>query len=314
MGLGAEDLVEEEQAEGGNMKSQQFEKLKNKWVARHQNFSKILYEKHKDAVDWAVTNLPEKHRIISGALSGLMLMGIPASGSSIQHATFAGQQNTDSTTGDQPLVNTLSKIVPSEMRTLTSEEEQMIGGILTDHYGFRVIPDIGGKRLDRTYGLIGAEQHLPRYPGDTIFNHADSTSDWDMFGQSGITPGLGAWGYFASSADQMTEKDKIREKYYIAVQTFLAPDFNNHVAEYRDFFKYRKMLVVNPKTGQAVVADIADAGPSPWTGKHLGGSPEVMYILGLADGPRKGAVLYYFIDDPKDVVPLGPVKSIQSLI
>ncbi len=68
------------------------------------------------------------------------------------------------------------------------------------------------------------------------------------------------------------------------------------------------MLVVNPKTGQAVVADIADSGPSEYTGKHLGGSPEVMDELGLATGPRKGAVLYFFIDDPKDQIPLGPVK------
>ena len=75
-----------------------------------------------------------------------------------------------------------------------------------------------------------------------------------------------------------------------------------------DFFKFRKMLVINPKTGQAVVAVIGDAGPAEWTGKHLGGSPEVMDALGLASGPRKGLVIYFFIDDPKNEVPLGPVK------
>jgi hypothetical protein len=30
--------------------------------------------------------------------------------------------------------------------------------------------------------------------------------------------------------------------------------------------------------------------------------------LGLAEGSRKGPVLYFFIDDPKDLVPLGPIK------
>ena len=68
------------------------------------------------------------------------------------------------------------------------------------------------------------------------------------------------------------------------------------------------MLVVNPLTGQAVVSDIADAGPAVWTGKHLGGSPEVMHFLGFADGPRKGAVLYFFINDLDDKIPLGPIN------
>jgi hypothetical protein len=68
------------------------------------------------------------------------------------------------------------------------------------------------------------------------------------------------------------------------------------------------MLVVNTKTGQAIVTDIADAGPAVFTGKHLGGSPEVMYFLGLHKGSRKGPVLYFFIDDPDDKIPLGPIK------
>ena len=73
------------------------------------------------------------------------------------------------------------------------------------------------------------------------------------------------------------------------------------------FFKFRKMLLVNPNTGQAIVTVIGDAGPAEWTGKHLGGSPEVMYHLGLGSGSRKGGVLYFFIDDANDTIPLGPV-------
>jgi len=34
------------------------------------------------------------------------------------------------------------------------------------------------------------------------------------------------------------------------------------------------MLVVNPQNGKAIVADIADAGPSPWTGKQLADRPK----------------------------------------
>ena len=108
----------------------------------------------------------------------------------------------------------------------------------------------------------------------------------------------------------VVKKDKQREKYYLAVQTFLSPGFAERVGEYRDFYRFRKMLVVNPKTGQAVVAVIGDAGPAAWTGKHLGGSPEVMDYLGREDGAKKGPVLYFFIDDAKDTIPLGPVKEL----
>ena len=138
--------------------------------------------------------------------------------------------------------------------------------------------------------------------------HFDSEEEAREFEEQGMAPGLGAWGYFAQSKEQFTKKDNMREKYYIAVQTFLAPGFLDNVKEYTDFFKYRKMLVVNPNNGNAIITVIGDAGPAEYTGKHLGGSPEVMRHLERVDGSLKGPVLYFFIDDPNDTIPLGPVQ------
>ena len=76
----------------------------------------------------------------------------------------------------------------------------------------------------------------------------------------------------------------------------------------KGFFKFRKMLVVNPENGKAMVVVVGDAGPAEWTGKHLGGSPEVMSYLERQDGGARGPVLYYFLDDPQDTIPLGPVS------
>ncbi len=205
------------------------------------------------------------------------------------------------------LVLDLALETPREVRPLKPEEETAITKTLSDYYGFNVLAQEKGIRLDRNYGLIGAEQHLPRFPGDTVDKQLKTQDEKNMFARSGMTPGLGAWRYFTYSESTLTNSDIEREKWYMAAQTFLAPGFNQHVSEYRDFFKYKKVLVVNPKTGQSVVTDIADAGPGPSTGKHLGGSPEVMHFIGLGEGPRKGAVLYFFIDDPNDTIPLGPV-------
>ena len=123
-----------------------------------------------------------------------------------------------------------------------------------------------------------------------------------------MAPSTGAWGYFSNSHQDMTRQDVLREKYYIAVQTFLSPGFNENVREYMNFFKYRKMFLVNPQNGKAIVADIADSGPAAWTGKQLGGSPEVMKYLERVDGSGRGPVLYFFVDDPENKVPLGPVS------
>ena len=74
------------------------------------------------------------------------------------------------------------------------------------------------------------------------------------------------------------------------------------------------MLVVNPQNGKAMVVVIGDAGPAAWTGKHLGGSPEVMKYLERVDGRQKGPVLYFFLDDPDDKIPLGPLPVSETQV
>ncbi len=208
------------------------------------------------------------------------------------------------------LVSDLSNLLPKEVRPLTQEEEDSVSKVLTRDFGFRATPEIQGIKLNRSYGYIGAEQHLARYPGDTMTSHFEHSEDSVKHYSSGMAPGLGAWGYFANSRSELTQKDIDREKYYIAAQTFLAPGFAEHTGEYIKFFKFRKMLVVNPQNGRAIVVVIGDAGPAEFTGKSLGGSPEVMKYLERVDGAQKGLVLYFFIDDPEDKVPLGPIEPL----
>ena len=208
------------------------------------------------------------------------------------------------------MLSEIKTIVPSEVRQLSGEEEVKVGEILTKYFKTHVSAELDGKRLNRSYGVIGAEQHLMRYPGDTMATHLPKElQSNEMIYSSGMAPGRGAWGYFAKSKAEMTARDIEREKWYIAVQTFAAPNYNSRLSEYRDFFKYRKMILVNTKTGQAVIVDIADVGPAVWTGKHLGGSPEVMNYIGYGDKSRKGPVLYFFVDDVEDKIPLGSIVA-----
>lgn len=282
-----------------------YHQLKKKWIAHHRKLQKKLWKKHGASLAWIADKFP-KNQLAAGSLGTLLLLSSPVQSLLPKPPILLADQaaEVDKTTS---LKNNLTSVLPSPVRPLTSDEETHIGRILSDTFGFHVAAELDGKKLNRSYGIIGAEQHLARYPGDTMATHFDSAVDSQLYYSSGMAPGLGAWRYFAPSQAQMTPIDVLREKYYIAVQTFLVPDYNQRVAEYSSFFRYRKMLVVNAENGKAIVAVIGDAGPAEWTGKHLGGSPEVMKHLERVDGAGKGPVLYFFIDDPEDKVPLGPI-------
>lgn len=284
-------------------KKPHYEYLKKKFTARHKSLQEKFWDRHGEALK----------QVALGSLGGLLLLSPPTHlNLSFSNLTTSKDDILKGFDRNVLLAAELEKIVPKDTRPLSKEEEREITDALSRNFGFAVLPELEGIRLNRNYGLIGGEQHLYRYPGDNLYAHAENTVDWAKYGSAGIAPGLGAWGYFVPSKEEFSELDKLRERYYLAIQTFLVPGFAENASEFRDFFKFRKMLVVNPKSGQAVVAIIGDAGPAEWTGKHLGGSPEVMDILGLAGGMRKGPVLYFFISDPEDKIPLGPIKVVNN--
>lgn len=293
-----------------------FQLLKSKWLLRHKKAKRELHRKHKEALEFVRDVLPTREKIAPAAVGFAMLASSLPASNALADATNQiikskedSVQETVVVDKKQALLSELKTALPGEIRPLKVEEEVKLDEVLSRNFGMNIRHEISGLRLNRTYGVIGAEQHLMRYPGDTMASHLSPQDAANkMIFSSGMAPGRGAWGYFASAKQNLTNADVEREKWYIAVQTFLAPDYNVRLSDYRDFFKFRKMLVVNPATGQTVVTVIGDAGPAQWTGKHLGGSPEVMYNLGLGSGSRKGGVLYFFIDDPGDTIPLGPVK------
>lgn len=285
-----------------------YKKLRSKWSKRHTNLKEQLLTKHKDSLDWLVKNMPVKKQIAAGSLSGLLLLAPPALYSLPTHTSSQSVKEKPLILSKRTVLLTeLGSLIPDQVRPLTPDEESKITDLLSKHMNLSIRAELQGIRLNTSYGYIGAEQHLMRYPGDTIWTHFATPSEASMYADSGMAPGRGAWGYFSYSKVEMTKLDLEREKYYIAVQTFLAPGFTGNVRKYSEFFKYRKMLIINPQNGKAMTVVIADAGPAEWTGKQLGGSPEVMDYLERVDGRQKGPVLYFFIDDPSDTVPLGPI-------
>ncbi len=289
-------------------KKNHYHHLKEKWTKRHKEISDKFLTKHKEVLEWASNNTKQ---LALGSAASLMLFGMPNVPAVLQPHSLEVQNPVYALGTDKSvfLISDLYNVLPKEeIRPLTKTEENQVSNILSRDFGLKITAELEGKRLNRSYGKIGAEQHLARYPGDTMDSHFDNPEDAKLYWSSGMAPGLGGWRYFTNSQGELTQEGKNREKYYIAIQTFLAPGFSENPREIINFFKYRKMLVVNPNNGKAMAVVVGDAGPASWTGKHLGGSPEVMKYLERVDGKGVGPVLYFFIDDPENKVPLGPLE------
>lgn len=281
-----------------------FHNLKARWERRQEELVDTLWENHGDVI---VEMQQAPTHVLATAMAALLLFS-----STVAHAVTTKAADTEAQPqvihSQENLVAMLQGQLPPTVEPLDPVTEEEVGRTISEYFHVSAHASLYGNRLNRSYGLIGAEQHLMRYPGDTIASHFTTAEEANQFAASGMAPGRGAWGYFAPSDRAMTTEDVQREKYYIAVQTFLSPGWGERTNELYAFFKYRKMLVVNPENGKAMVVVIGDAGPGQSTGKHLGGSPEVMRYLERVDGSQKGPVLYYFLDDPSDQIPLGPIQ------
>jgi len=268
----------------------------NKKLGKHKAAKKFIAR-----TSLLAYNLREKStRLLAGAgLTGALLMSgvnLPAL------LTPSHAESAKSVSVSETLKNSLGPITPHSPTKLEDSEAKIIEDTILASTGLPARATLDGQQLNHQVGYIGYEQHLRRYPGDTILDHDDEQI-------AGIAPGLGAWGYFARSQSQFTTQDYLREKYYTVAQTLYLPNWSQDFIKLRDWYKYRKILVINPVNGTAVVTVLGDAGPARWTGKQFGGSPEVMKALNLHLGPRKGLVLFLFLDDPDNQIPLGPVTT-----
>lgn len=286
------------------------DQLKLKSIEARQNLQKRFPVAHQflleKGIELAKLRQHSAKIISAGALTGTLLLAPPTgvgqlpTPSEITKSIDNLKDNENKTLLQKDLIEALKNMLPTVVRPLARDEEKKLEQVIKDITNIPAKAGLEGEHLNTTYGYIGAEQHLKRYPGDILENHGP-------YYKEGIAPGLGAWGYFARSKADLNLDLIETEKWYAVVQTLYLPDWAERQPYLRNWYKYRKVMIVNTKNGNAVVAAIADAGPAAFTGKHFGGSPEVMEYLG-GSRYKKGAVLLFFVDDPENKIPLGPVK------
>ncbi|MFC1649488.1 hypothetical protein ACFL2C_02105 [Patescibacteria group bacterium] len=284
-------------------------KEKTKLAKRHPHVDTFFKERNLDP-----TKIREHSAKVigTGVVAGALIINAPQSvknlppaGEILQQAKYVSSEKNKRYGEKQKselLRSSLASFLPHITRPLERNEEKLVEEIVRQTLGVRIKANLEGEHLNTTYGRIGAEQHLRRYPGDVLGNHGSG----DVIAE-GIAPGLGAWGYFAPTKEKLNQHLEEAERWYVVVQTLYLPDWNTRQPYLKNWYRHRKVVVINTLNGKAVVGAIADSGPAAWTGKHYGGSPEVMDYLG-GQRYKKGPVLVFFVDDPENKVPLGPVE------
>lgn len=267
----------------------------------HKRSLKKLKKTQQKALTGAKSNTVS---ILGGAL---LASGISTVGSGV----LPPKDSIVSLTGDEKKANEkLNEINKSKLvaqvddklledpAKLTAADEIRVEKALSYKFGVDLKVNLDGNRLNQVWGYFGQEQHLYRWQGDTLDSHGEYLGH-------GIAPATGAFGYF-DNAEQ--------EKYYIAAPIHMLPTWNTDWPILKPWYKFRKVLVYNPKNGKAIVAVIGDAGPAQWTGKNFGGSPEVMHYLQMVDGSQKSRAIVLFIDESSGKVDLGPLDSKSNLV
>jgi hypothetical protein len=278
--------------------------VKNSFAEKYPHAKKFFEDR---GVDLGKIREHSAKVITTGALTGTLLFAPPGATRNLPPISQIVKNVSDfrspqSVPQQQTLLASIRQILPAKVGPMNRSQEKNLEQVFSENIGVPARASLEGEHLNTTYGYIGAEQHLMRYPGDTMATHPKLPEK-----DEGMAPGRGAWGYFARSKSELTKQDIENEKWYAVVQTLYLPDWNTRQPYLRDWYKYRKVLIVNTLNGNAVVADIADSGPAAFTGKHFGGSPEVMNYLGGARY-KKGPVVVFFVDDPNNQVRLGPVE------
>jgi hypothetical protein len=259
--------------------------LKHALATHHKNVVEQFHKKHGETLKKA-----KKHSL---SLVSAALIAASVAQGHIQILEHQKQQHKQQLAVEQKnltnFLDTLPKLLAGK-NTLSKGEEDVIAQALSSYFKLNLKPSLDGNRLNEVYGYVGAEQHLYRWAGDTLGQHDVQ--------RSGIAPLQGAFKDF-DNAEQ--------EKYYVAVQLHELPTWNKDWPTLKPWYRYRKIFMYNPVNQKGIIAVIGDAGPSKWTGKTFGGSPEVMQYLHMVDGAQKGKAFILFIDDPENKIALGPV-------
>lgn len=294
-----------------NKNTKHLKKLAKKFQEKRQLAADELESKHKDALKWAKKKGIKTEDLVSkgarglaaGAATSAMVItsGLRPPAQNVENPSIEKELQGESLSTSLEAKKDVSRQVREALNQIPGANSEQAAKSLSQILKIPLKTSLNGISLNTSYGIVGYESHLTRYPGDNISTHFETTGDFQRFSHAAMAGGPGAWGYIAPSQQALKRKDIERERYYLVAQTFLSPNWGRPGV--KEWFRHRKMALVNPATGKVVIGALEDAGPEVWTGRSFGGSPEVMEALGFGGGGSQAYM--FFVDDSGDKIPLG---------
>jgi len=175
---------------------------------------------------------------------------------------------------------------------------------LSDLLNFTVSATQAEYQVPYIGGVMAGLPHLKRSPNDQLANHQTVL-------EAGFKEKRSFYGWF--NANQLTADDILAEKYYLSLPINLTSAWLDQPQVTAEWFKHRKLIVLNPLRELAVVAVMADIGPYNPIRAQFGGSPEIIRAAEVWHPENKGRVVVFFVEDSKNEVPLG-VINLKTLV
>ncbi len=175
---------------------------------------------------------------------------------------------------------------------------------LSDLLNFTVSASQGDYQIPYIGGVMAGLPHLKRSPHDQL-------SDHQVILEAGLKKKRSFYGWF--DTNHLTAEEILAEKYYLSLPINLTTTWLKQPRATAEWFKYKKLIVINPVRELAVVAVMADIGPYNSIRAQFGGSPEVIHAAEVWHPNNKGRVAVFFVEDSQHEIPLG-IINLKTLV
>jgi len=172
--------------------------------------------------------------------------------------------------------------------------EQQLGDML----GLTVTAELDGYRLPYTVAHAQALPHFPTHPNDQLSAHQPK--------EAGLSSTRSTFGWLSDKTHQY-------EKFGVALPLHKLPDWPKRRLDYVQWFKYRKVILINPTQQTAAVGVVTQIGPAYVQRFQVGLSPELIRLTKAWHPDSKGKMVIFLLDDSAGSVKLGQINLASRL-
>lgn len=271
------------------------EKTKTEFVSENSDLIEWMKDRKLKIEDLSFSQekLSDQEKFETNSVETQLLQKLASSDTNDPLTSSITQEEYDS------IVEKMIALLKLPAGQLEEESELYLEQQLSDILGIDLAVSLENQKLLFSTGIMKAVAHLKRSPTDSLEQHTNHH-------EAEISKNRSAFGWFSSSSNFDLETIE-KEKYFITLPLYFHPEWSKDYDLIKKWYKFRKVVVINPHEHIAVVCSVADIGPSTYTRRQFGGSPELIRTGKIWSPKSAGRVLVLFVEDLENTVPYGPI-------